>query len=264
MNYRVPSARAAFTLVELSIVLVILGLLAGGVLTGQSLIRSAELRSVTTEFTRYTTAIGTFRDKYFALPGDMSNATSFWSTSANGDGDGTIEGSTTAASNETGYFWQHLALAGIIEGSYTPASWAAISAPTTNPKGKLNPATWNMRWVGVVAVDDIVIGTTGASTQVMYEGNYGNAFFLMSGTTLVTPSGGVLKSEEAWNIDTKIDDGKPATGNVLALESQSDSSAANGTGCGNTVKATTTQAAAAYDLTTTSNTACSLVFKSGY
>ena len=68
---------SAFSLVELSIVLVILGLLVGGVLSGQSLIRAAELRSVTTEYSRYTTAISSFRDKYFALPGDMSNATSF-------------------------------------------------------------------------------------------------------------------------------------------------------------------------------------------
>lgn len=70
--------RHGFSLVELSIVLVILGLLVGGVLTGQSLIRAAELRSVSTEFAKYQAAVNTFRDKYFALPGDMNNATSFW------------------------------------------------------------------------------------------------------------------------------------------------------------------------------------------
>ena len=70
--------RSAFSLVELSIVLVILGLLTGGILSGQSLIRAAELRSVTTEYSRYTAATYSFRDKYFALPGDMSNAESFW------------------------------------------------------------------------------------------------------------------------------------------------------------------------------------------
>ncbi|MBX9726410.1 MAG: prepilin-type N-terminal cleavage/methylation domain-containing protein, partial [Rickettsiales bacterium] len=68
----------AFSLVELSIVLVILGLLVGGVLSGQSLIRAAELRAVSTEYSRYVTSAQTFRDKYFALPGDMNNATRFW------------------------------------------------------------------------------------------------------------------------------------------------------------------------------------------
>ena len=63
-----------FTLVELSIVLVILGLLVGGVLTGQSLIRAAELRTVSTQYATFSTAVNTFRDKYFTIPGDMTNA----------------------------------------------------------------------------------------------------------------------------------------------------------------------------------------------
>lgn len=63
-----------FSLVELSIVLVILGLLTGGILAGQSLIRAAELRSVTTEYGRWVTAMHSFRDKYMAIPGDMRDA----------------------------------------------------------------------------------------------------------------------------------------------------------------------------------------------
>ena len=70
--------KKAFSLVELSIVLVILGLLVGGILSGQSLIRAAQLRSVTADYTRFVTAVNTFRDKYFALPGDMTNAQSVW------------------------------------------------------------------------------------------------------------------------------------------------------------------------------------------
>ena len=77
---------------------VILGLLVGGILAGQSLIRASELRAVTTEFTKYQTALNSFRDKYFAYPGDMTNATSFWPScgttalttaeGCNGNGDG--------------------------------------------------------------------------------------------------------------------------------------------------------------------------------
>lgn len=60
------SRKRGFSLVELSIVLVILGLLTGGILAGQSLIRAAELRAVSTEYSRYATAVQSFRDKYFA------------------------------------------------------------------------------------------------------------------------------------------------------------------------------------------------------
>jgi prepilin-type N-terminal cleavage/methylation domain-containing protein len=139
--------RGGFSLVELSIVLVILGLLTGGILTGQNLIRAAELRSVITEFKTYQTAVMTFRDKYFALPGDMRNATDFWNSAGgagvlgdgceaatgsgtetcngdgdgDGDGDGIITYGSLGASeyNETFTFWQHLTNAGLIEGSYT-------------------------------------------------------------------------------------------------------------------------------------------------
>ena len=80
--------RQGFSLVELSIVLVILGLLTGGILAGQSLIRASQLRAVTTEHDRYVAAVQTFRDKYFALPGDMTNATKFWGAADGGDGIG--------------------------------------------------------------------------------------------------------------------------------------------------------------------------------
>jgi prepilin-type N-terminal cleavage/methylation domain-containing protein len=86
------SAKSAFSLVELSIVLVILGLLVGGVLAGQSLIRAAQLRAVTAQVGQYAAASKTFRDKYFALPGDLPNATSFWPVNPSGcpAGGGTI------------------------------------------------------------------------------------------------------------------------------------------------------------------------------
>ena len=67
----------AFSLVELSIVLVILGLLVGTVLTGKSLIRASELRSVVSQFQAFHAAHNAFKDKYFSIAGDMNNATQF-------------------------------------------------------------------------------------------------------------------------------------------------------------------------------------------
>src|SRR5579872_1884494 len=87
-----------FTLIELSIVLVIIGFIVGGVLVGRDLIRSSELQSIITDKDRYKTAVYTFRSKFNELPGDMSDATTYWgvaggnasdnyTTSCDGNGD---------------------------------------------------------------------------------------------------------------------------------------------------------------------------------
>lgn len=168
--------RAAFSLVELSIVLVILGLLTGGILGGQSLIRAAELRAVSTEYSRYATAMSSFRDKYFAVPGDMSNATQFWGTAAACPGtnatpsttqatcDGNSSGGVdilTPASNEVFRFWQHLANAGLVEGSYSGVSNNATAATADArlswnvPPSKLSNGGWSPQWLGVVPVSSV-------------------------------------------------------------------------------------------------------------
>jgi prepilin-type N-terminal cleavage/methylation domain-containing protein len=259
-----------FSLVELSIVLVILGLLVGGVLSGQSLIRAAELRSVSTEYARFNTAIGTFRDKYFALPGDMNNAVSFWTADAacpsvvasattnvcNGDGDGNIV-ATSTNSNEVFGFWEHLARAGLVEGSYNGApnsatATATVSNPGVNvPRAKLTNASWDIAALGTAGVVNV-------SSTTYFDGSFGNVFLFGGGTSALVPTG-VLKPEEAWNIDTKLDDGRPAIGSVVSLESQ-------GSGvCSDLAPDNaTTRAAAVYSLSVTTSTACSLLFKSGY
>lgn len=235
-------AQSGFSLVELSIALVILGLLTGGILAGQSLIRASELRAVSTEYNRYVTATQTFRDKYFALPGDMANAESFWQSSAiaaadcrvtaavgtatcNGDGDGNIE-MLSARSMESFRFWQQLTNAGMIEGTYTgiPTSdgmWGGALG-TNLPRSKLRYAGWAV--------------ITGADT-VLYSGWYLNAFppansnnWLELGS-IVGVNGLVidplLKPEEAWNIDSKLDDGRPGTGNVTTFNNTQHSTCAS-------------------------------------
>jgi prepilin-type N-terminal cleavage/methylation domain-containing protein len=211
----------AFSLVELSIVLVILGLLIGGILSGQALIRAAELRSITTEYSRYVTATQTFRDKYFALPGDMTNATSFWNAAhatpatcvttasstaltCNGNGDGQIYPGT--GSNESYRYWQHLANAGLIEGSYSGIADGTntYSSTTANsPRSKISSSLWFV-WYS---------GNLGDST--FFTGTYGNYFEMGQISGNVDPYLPILKPEEAWNIDTKIDDGKPGLGKLM-------------------------------------------------
>ena len=223
------STKQAFTLVELSIVLVILGLLVGGVLTGQSLIRAAELRSVTQQYQQLQTALSSFRDKYFAVPGDMPNAVKYWNAATGGNADGldstcmasttTATGTATCNGNGDGavgwtdatnaheWFraWQHLANAGLIEGSFTGVAGSAsnidVNIGRNVPRSKLANGGWLMRWFGSVS---------GHAT--LFDGDYGN--FLRFGTS--TTNEPILKAEEAYNIDMKIDDGKPHQGKVIA------------------------------------------------
>jgi len=217
-----------FTLLELSIVLVIIGLLAGGITVGADMIRSAELRAVITEHQRYTAAVHTFRDKYFALPGDMTNAQAFWgiahatpatcittastgTETCNGDGDGKIDISS-AGSNEMFRFWQHLANAGLIEGSYNgiAGSGNAIDAElVTNinsPTSKLSNAGWSMYYMMYYVGD-----------AYLFAGQYNNYYSYGADTASNRTYDKVLTAEEAWNIDKKIDDGKPTEGQLWAI-----------------------------------------------
>ena len=86
-------SREGFTLMELSIVLVIIGLLVGGIMVGKEMIRSSQLQSILKDLDKYNAAILVFKDKYKFLPGDLPNATQFWGVAHNAN-DGTNHTST--------------------------------------------------------------------------------------------------------------------------------------------------------------------------
>lgn len=218
-----------FSLVELSIVLVILGLLTGGILAGQSLIRAAELRSVSVEYSRYVTAVQSFRDKYFAVPGDMMNATSFWGDNnslcpdaaitngtpgtCNGNGTGSLPWGS-ANGGEKHRFWQHITLAGLIEGNYPGTSTSPTTVIGTDaPRSRLSNAGWGIGGEGNNAGTGLAWGANAGTGAVT---NYGNFLVFGAQITNNNPLSPVLKPDEAWNIDTKIDDGKPGRGNVIS------------------------------------------------
>lgn len=257
----------AFSLVELSIVLVILGLLTGGILAGQSLIRAAELRSVASDYQRYSAAVNTFRDKYMALPGDMRNATDFWGIAAgttgrdatcysvvstdkatcNGNGNGRLfidDNVTDSSRPEWFRAWQHLANAGLVEGSYTGT--AELPSPGALP-GKNIPAGR----IGNTGFTLMSYDATATNTG-WWAGRYDGFAFGIPNTSggIREASGLVLKPEEAWGIDTKLDDGKPAYGLVRDFKAH--------TNCHNG----TDPAAAEYSVST-GNIACSLFLSLG-
>lgn len=126
--------QSGFTLIEIAIVLVIIGLLLGGVLKGQELITSARVRNLVSQQDGVKAAYFGFLDRFRALPGDYDQAVqniagvSIAACNAGiGNGNGRIE---AGAGNENVLAWEHLSKAGFINGSYT---CAAVESAATTP-----------------------------------------------------------------------------------------------------------------------------------
>jgi prepilin-type N-terminal cleavage/methylation domain-containing protein len=192
-----------FTLVELSIVIVIVGLVVSGVTTGKSLIRQSQLRSVLTEIDGYKTAINSFKLQYNALPGDMPNAFVFWGTNCaataaacNGNGNKFIgDGAGAAGWGAEGLrAWRHLGLAKLISGSYTGTyASGAVQIGTDVPASRLKSAGYHY-------VADMTWGTKHIEIGAIKNGD--------------RPCTNVLSGPEASTLDSKVDDGVPTSGRI--------------------------------------------------
>ncbi len=228
-----------FTLVELAIVLVILGLITGGIMAGQSIIRASEIRSLAVQYEQYSAAVYAFDDQYMGLPGDLKDATAYWGDNnaacadaatpngtpgtCNGNGDGLVFSNHTypaGATQEASQFWNQLALAELISGSYTGLPGSASyfeSIPDVNvPPTKVKNGRWAFRYYNTTGVP--------SHFQVGVVGNH----FVAGSDAGGWPHGHLLTPKEAWNIDTKTDDGQPGQGKVLATHWLNCTTAANG------------------------------------
>jgi prepilin-type N-terminal cleavage/methylation domain-containing protein len=116
--------QTGFTLVEIAIVMVIIGLLLGGVLKGQEMITNAKVKGIEADFNGVTAALYSYQDRYRALPGDDKKATRFYTSIPVGNRDGKIGGAfySTTADVESRLFWLHLRNAGLIAGATTTAN----------------------------------------------------------------------------------------------------------------------------------------------
>jgi len=177
-----------FTLIEIAIVLVIIGLLLGGVLKGQELITGARVRNLISQQDGIKAAFFGFQDRYRALPGDYAAAsTNIAGVTITGDGNGRIEAPNAAGTHEEILVWNHLTAAGFLNGSYTMANSSVSSpAPTNNP---VNPYSVYL--------------------TLVYDNAYGSGT-VPSKHNLKT--GSQVPVEIMAEVDRKIDDGQPYTG----------------------------------------------------
>ena len=208
--------RAGFTLIELSIVLVIIGLIAGGVLVGRDLIKAAEVRATVGQIEKYNSAVNTFRTKYNAIPGDMlpTDAAAFglYNTPSAGDGNGLIasngDNGPNAPYGEPLIFWRSLSDANLIDGSFGASliyGWTAYFGNNVDPSNWFPSAKLGRGNYVVV----------GSSNGVNYFGITGipSIFVNSGGWTALSAN---LTPIEAYSIDIKTDDGMPETGTIQA------------------------------------------------
>lgn len=229
--------KAGFTLIELSIVLVIIGLIVGGVLVGQDLIKAAEIRATIAQIEKYNSAVNTFQGKYNAKPGDITGtltgqAAQFGlyvdtsGTAGHGDGNGLIEGEytggapTTRPIGEPLTFWRHLYDANLVDGSYGLVGNSSLnSAPGVNSGTGIvatSPVT-NMQ-------QSIPVAKLGPAGSIIVYSTQGLNYYQIVPITNITGTaaavytlGGTgLTPVQGNNMDTKLDDGAPNTGIVTA------------------------------------------------
>jgi len=179
-----------FTLIEIAIVLVIIGLLLGGVLKGQELIQNARVRNIISQQDGIKAAFFGFQDRYRGIPGDYTKDNAKInipgaSDTCGGDGNSLIDSSAESLCS-----WYHLTKAGFITGNYTGTGDKATTANSpSNPFGGL--------------------------MELIFDGNYYSATATEKNSSVHNIKTGInIPSVVLAEVDRKIDDGSPITGGL--------------------------------------------------
>jgi prepilin-type N-terminal cleavage/methylation domain-containing protein len=186
-----------FTLMEIAIVLVIIGLLLGGVLKGQELINNARVKSFANDFRNIPVYIYAYQDRFRAIPGDDPQAVAHVggvnaTTPAGMLGNGQINGAWNSATNsdESCLFWSHIRLANLAPGSTTVTCDAAYY-PTNASGGQIGVQSSN-------GFTTITLPTAMSGTYIICSAHIAGQFVLQ--------------------LDTLLDDGNPQTGAMRAID----------------------------------------------
>lgn len=226
--------RQAFTLVELSVVLVVLGLLVGGVMAGRELIRAAEIRAQLAQLDEIRLAATTFKVKYFYLPGDIPDplATRFKLEPRNAtyvsDGNGVVgnnENLQCSTIGEPNLFWVDLTTIGLLKGAFLrntaalPNNFRAVGSAVGSyiPQAKISGGYYITLWSGGVYPSNPASGSS-------YNAGDSQHYFTLARTPQLAGSNynpcsiraPELRVSTAYNLDVKADDGMPMHGQIIA------------------------------------------------
>ncbi len=194
----------------------VVGVIVAGIIGGQSLIRTAKLRSVINDVSSYKAAVQQFEDYYDALPGDMINASSYWPSChttpshCNGNGDSEIDYEwPTDTSTEFLRAWQQLADAKMISGQYSGKDESTPVIGKNQPKSKIKNAGFMLYYAGdLTASSSPVYGKTGHVIRLGADDS----------STSNDPDNiwnSAISPPDAHSIDNKIDDGLADSGNIM-------------------------------------------------
>ena len=189
---RIAQSQAGFSLIELAIALVIIGLVIGGVLfKGGDLIESARLKNLLSQVNEIRLAVATFQDRYQSLPGDYDEASlQIKDGLTNGKNNGVIDGKGLAPDSEAFHFWSHLAAAHLISDPGQAAEQGVPGFGHGAPASKI-----------------------GGGFTIQYEPESMPGHWIILGATNGQSSDGALLTPlQAMHLDQKADDGNPKTG----------------------------------------------------
>lgn len=217
---KVKECNSAFTLVELAIVIVILGLIVAGIMVGSEIVSQAKSREFIKEIEGYDSSTSTFMIKYKALPGDINNAsilglnTPKGSVVANifdtidaqndGDGDKALQDGTggyTTYNGEIGNFWIHLSNSNIIQQEYVNSQSVVNGYPNSKYGTAIVALSSNGALYWVTGISSTLTNLNSPESPVDFDGLINNK----------------ISPEQLFNVDSKIDDGNPVEGNVRVI-----------------------------------------------
>lgn len=187
-------------MVEAAIIIVVIGLVFAGVFMGKELVEESKRQAVINDINKFRSSFNNFKLKYNAFPGDIKNATSYWASAGTGNGDGDEVISYASDNFEAGRVFEHLKLSKVF---LLDLSYISYTSPGNNiPKASFSGAAFQV-----------------SSYQNVFQKNYSKNAIIFGGVsgTVYAPNVGAISPQDAFSIDSKLDDGAAGKGNLVSF-----------------------------------------------